>query len=65
VLSGLEKKRNVALTEILKLANKNIFAVNVIEAMDFLNCYMKLLNAGIFITDQNREDKYFEIIEAA
>lgn len=65
VISGLEKKRNVALTEILKLANKNIFAVNVIEAMDFLNCYMKLLNAGIFITDQNREDKYFEIIEAA
>ena len=65
VMSGIEKKRNVALTEILKLANKNIFAVNVIEAMDFLNCYMKLLNAGIFITDQNREDKYFEIIEAA
>lgn len=65
MISGLEKKRNVALTEILKLANKNIFAVNIIEAMDFLNCYMKLLNAGIFITDQNREDKYFEIIEAA
>jgi len=26
---------------------------------------MELLAAGIFITDQNREDKYFEIIEAA
>ena len=33
--------------------------------MDYLNCYMKLLSAGIFISDKNREDKYFEIIEAA
>lgn len=33
--------------------------------MDYLNDYMKLLNAGCFITDENRENKYFEIIEAA
>jgi len=26
---------------------------------------MKLINAGFFITDKNREDKYFEIIDAA
>jgi glutathionyl-hydroquinone reductase len=26
---------------------------------------MKLMNAGIFITNTNREDKYFEIIEKA
>ena len=31
--------------------------------MDYLNCYINLLNAGYFITDANREDKYFEIIE--
>lgn len=39
--------------------------MNIIDAMDYLNCYMKLMAAGIFITDSNREDKYFEIIEAA
>jgi hypothetical protein len=33
--------------------------------MDYLNCYINLLNAGYFITDKNREDKYFEIIEAS
>lgn len=33
--------------------------------MDYLESMMKLMNAGIFITNENREDKYFEIIEAA
>lgn len=61
----IERCRNIALSKIIKLINRNILSINIIEAMDFLNCYMKLLNAGIFITDSNREDKYFEIIEAA
>jgi hypothetical protein len=31
--------------------------------MDYLDSMMKLISNGIFITDENREDKYFEIIE--
>ena len=33
--------------------------------MDYLNNYVTLLNAGYYITDANREDKYFEVIEAS
>ena len=33
--------------------------------MDYLNNYVALLNAGYYITDANREDKYFEVIEAS
>ena len=33
--------------------------------MDYLNNYIALLNAGYYITDANREDKYFEVIEAS
>ena len=39
--------------------------MNVIDLMDYLDCYINLLNAGYFITDANREDKYFEVIEAS
>ena len=61
-LDGVKK---IALNNIINLINQNIFNFSVINAMDYLNCYMKLLSAGIFISDKNREDKYFEIIEAA
>jgi len=37
----------------------------VVDSFEYLQAYMELLAAGIFITDRNREDKYFEIIEAA
>lgn len=33
--------------------------------MNFMQSYMQLLNNGIFITDENREDKYLEIIESS
>ena len=39
--------------------------MNVIDLMDYLNNYVALLNAGYYITDANREDKYFEVIEAS
>ena len=64
-LDQLTKTKNIALNNILNLITQNILTVNIIDAMDYLNCYMKLLAAGIYITDKNREDKYFEIIEAA
>jgi len=39
--------------------------MNVIDLMDYLDCYINLLNAGYYITDSNREDKYFKVIEDA
>lgn len=61
----LETKKRLAVYDIAALMHQNIIGVNVINAMDYLNSYMKLLAAGIFIHDGNREDKYFEIIEKA
>lgn len=61
----LDIQKNIALNEIEARMHQLILGVSVINAMDYLDCYMSLLNAGIAITDKNREEKYFEIIEAA
>lgn len=57
--------KNLALQEINNAMQYNVYGVSVLECFDYLTCYMKMLANGIFITDENREDKYFEIIEAA
>ena len=61
----LARAKRIALHDINNKLQQNIFNMNVVDSMDYLDCYMKLMAAGIFITDANREDKYFEIIEAA
>ena len=64
-LSSLDLEKNKALLTISKQIDENVAKMSILNAFDFLICYMKLLNAGVFITDKNREDKYFEIIDAA
>ncbi|MBP5784736.1 MAG: hypothetical protein J6W16_04035 [Methanobrevibacter sp.] len=61
----LEVAKRAAKKYVLNLMNGNVTRINVLNVIDYMQCYMKLMNAGIFITDENREDKYFEIIEAA
>lgn len=61
----LEVAKRLAYNDITNLVNQNAFGVSLLDAMDYLDCMMRLMSAGIFITDDNREDKYFEIIEAA
>ena len=62
---GIDAVKNAARHFILNLMNTNVTRVNILNVIDYMQCYMKLMNRGIFITDDNREDKYFEIIEAA
>ena len=62
---GLDAVKNAAKSFVLNLMNTNVTRINILNVIDYMQCYMKLMNAGICITDQNREDKYFEIIEAA
>lgn len=62
-VDDLERHKLMAINEVAARIHQAIFAVSVIDLMDYLNCYINLLNAGYFITDANREDKYFEIIE--
>ena len=63
--SNLDAIKATAKHYIINLMNTNVTRVNILNVIDYMQCYMKLMNAGICITDQNREDKYFEIIEAA
>ena len=55
--------KQMAINEVTARMHQLILAVSIIDSMDFLQTYMQLLNAGIYITDENREDKYLEIIE--
>lgn len=57
--------KRIALHDLNNKLQQNVFNINVLDSMDYLDNYMKLLAAGIFICDSNREDKYFEIIESA
>ena len=57
--------KNIAINDINNLMHQNVFGLSILDSMDYLDCLLKLMAAGIFITDENREDKYFEIIEAA
>ena len=64
-LPPLELAKKIAVNDIVMNMHQNVLGVCVLDMMDYLDCYMSLMANGIFITDQNREDKYFEIIEAA
>lgn len=61
----LDVVKQRAINEISARMHQALFAISIIDLMDYLNNYINLLNAGYFITDKNREDKYFEIIEAS
>lgn len=61
----LSLKKKSALNEINARMHQSIIGVSLIDAMNFMNNYLKLLNKGYYITDDNREEKYFEIIEQA
>ena len=63
--TDFDRYKQVALNEVRSKLNQAILAINVIDAMDYLDCYINLLNSGCFITDSNREEKYAEILQAA
>ena len=64
-IDELSRCKQMAINEVAARMHQALFAVSVIDLMDYLNCYINLLNSGYHITDKNREDKYFEIIEAS
>lgn len=64
-LDELSSKKRIALNDVSVLMQQNILGLCVVDAMSYLKSYMDLLASGIFINNSNREDKYFEVIEAA
>ena len=61
----LSRHKQMAINEVAARMHQALFAISIIDLMDYLNNYVTLLNAGYYITDSNREDKYFEVIEAS
>jgi hypothetical protein len=59
----ISKLKRCVINEINARMHQSIIGVSLIDAMTYMNNYLKLLNMGYCITDENREDKYFEIIE--
>lgn len=64
-IDELSRFKQMAINEISATIQQALLSISIIELMDYLNNYVNLLNAGYFITDTNREEKYFEIIEAS
>lgn len=62
-LDEVEMLRRKSIREIQDLIQSQIFSVGLIDSFDFLEAYMKMINKGIIITDDNREDMYFKVIE--
>ncbi len=64
-IDDLSRCKQMAINEVAARLHQALFSISVIDLMEYLNNYVCLLNAGYFITDANREDKYFEVIEAS
>ena len=62
-IDELDRHKKMALNEIASRMQQSLITVSIIDLMEYLNNYVALLNAGYFITDANREEKYFEVIE--
>lgn len=63
--TDIQRLKRSVLNEINARMHQSIIGVSLMDTMNFMNNYLKLLNMGFYITDENREDKYFEIIEQA
>lgn len=61
---GLEKDKMIALSDIYRKVDYQLFNVSAMDYFNYLNVFAKLASLGYFITNDNREEKYLEIIEA-
>lgn len=64
-LGELDRRKLEAVNEVAARMHNLLITASVIDLMDYLDNYVKLLNAGYFVTDSTREDVYFKLIEDA
>lgn len=62
-ISALDLRKNLALNEINAKIHNIIIGISIIDVMNYLECFTLLANKGYFITDENRDEKYYEIID--
>ena len=64
-LCSLDAKKQLAINSISNKIHQLLISASVIDVIEYMNSYMQLLSYGIFITDENRDDMYFKIIDDA
>lgn len=62
LIEGVDKVKNSALCEIDSLADSYLISLSMMEFFNFINLNNIFFEKGIFITDENREEKYLEVI---
>lgn len=62
-IDGFEKDKRIALVDIYNKMDYYQFNIGAIDFFNFLATYSKLAAEGYFIHEDNREEKYIEIIE--
>jgi len=60
----LETNQRIALSKMYNLADYQLFINSAMDFFNYINTFNSLASLGYFITDQNREEKYLEIIES-
>lgn len=64
-LPDLDRRKLEAVNEVAARMHNLLISISVLDLMEYLDTYVKLLNAGYFVTDTTREDVYFKLIEDA
>jgi hypothetical protein len=51
--------KRVLINEINSAINQNVLGISIIDMFGFISAFSRLADHNIFITDENREEKYF------
>jgi hypothetical protein len=51
--------KRVLINEINSAINQNVLGISIVDMFGFISSFSRLADHNIFITDENREEKYF------
>jgi hypothetical protein len=51
--------KRVLINEINSAINQNVLGISIVDMFGFISAFSRLADHNIFITDENREEKYF------
>lgn len=57
--------KRVLLNEMNSAIVQSAIGISTVDTFGFISAFSRLADHGVFITDENREEKYFEVIDKA
>lgn len=61
----LETARRALLAEMNSAIGQNALGTAAVDMFGYMAAFSRLADHGVFVTDENREEKYFEVIDRA